>query len=75
MNNSRKLLKYSIFNFPKTNIKNLQQLAEFVSKNPMVYATSKFDVGKIPSPLLLPLKHDAVFKKQRQVKNQSTYNI
>ena len=30
-----------------------------------VYATSKFDVGKISSSLHLPLKPDAVFKKQR----------
>ena len=31
----------------------------------MVYATSKFDVGKVNSPLHLPLKPDAFFKKQR----------
>ena len=31
----------------------------------MVYATSKFDVGKVNSPLYLPLKPDPVFKKQR----------
>ena len=35
---------------------------------PTVYATSKFDVGKINSPLHLPLKPDAVFKKQRASK-------
>ena len=31
----------------------------------MVYAASNFDVGKIHSPLHLPLKPDAVFRKQR----------
>ena len=35
---------------------------------PTVYATSKFYVGKISSPLHLPLKLDAVFKKQRASK-------
>ena len=34
----------------------------------MAYATSKFDVGKVNSPLHLPLKPDAVFKKQRASK-------
>ena len=37
-------------------------------KYPTVYATSKFDVGKVNSPLHLPLKPDAVFKKQRASK-------
>ena len=36
----------------------------------MVYATSKFDVGKINSPLHLPLKPDAILKKQRAIKVQ-----
>ena len=31
----------------------------------MAYATSKFDVGHVNSPLQLPLKPDAIFKKQR----------
>ena len=34
----------------------------------MVYATSKFDVGKVNSLLHLPLKADAIFKKQRASK-------
>ena len=34
----------------------------------MVYAPTKFDVGKVNSPLHLPLKLDAVFKKQRASK-------
>ena len=35
---------------------------------PDVYATSKFDIGKVNSPLNLPLEPDAVFKKQRASK-------
>ena len=31
----------------------------------MVYATSKTDVGKLDSPLHIPLKPDSIFKKQR----------
>ena len=34
----------------------------------MVYATSKFDVEKVNSPLNLPLKPEANFKKQRASK-------
>ena len=34
----------------------------------MVYATSKLDVVKVNLPLHLPLKLDAVFKKQRTKK-------
>ena len=34
----------------------------------MVYTASKFDVGKMNSPLHLPLKPDAVFEKQRSNK-------
>ena len=41
---------------------------ELLLKYPTVYATSKSDVGKISSPLLLPLKPDAVFRKQRASK-------
>ena len=37
-------------------------------KYPNIYATSKFNVGKINSPLHLLLKPDAVFKKQRASK-------
>ena len=33
-----------------------------------VYATSNFEVGKISSSLHLPIKPDAVFKKQRASK-------
>ena len=42
----------------------------------MAYATSKFDVGKVNSPLYLPLKPDAIFKKNNeQVKLQFTCKI
>ena len=55
------------FNFQHSQItqKKFDKLAELVLKFPSVYATSKFDVGKISSPLHLPLKPDAIFKKQR----------
>ena len=44
------------------------RLAKQLLKYSTVYATSKFDVGKISSSLHLPLKPDAVFKKQRASK-------
>ena len=44
------------------------QLAELLLKYPTVYPTSNFNVGKVNSPLHLPLKPDAVFKKQRASK-------
>ena len=34
----------------------------------MVYTTSKFDFGKVNSPLHVPLKPDAIFKKQQASK-------
>ena len=44
------------------------ELAKLLLKYPMVYATSKFDVGRVSSPLHLPLKPDAFFKKQHACK-------
>ena len=44
--------------------KEFEKLAELLLKDPIVYATTKFDVGKVNSPLHLPLKPDAVLKKQ-----------
>ena len=44
------------------------KLAKQLIKYSTVYATSKFDVGKISSSLHFPLKPDAVFKKQRASK-------
>ena len=56
-----------MFNFQHSQItqNEFDKLAKLLLKNPTVYATSKFDVGKISSPLHLPLKPDAIFKKQR----------
>ena len=48
--------------------KEFDKSAELLLNYPTVYATSKFDVGKISSKLHLPLKPDAVFKKQRASK-------
>ena len=59
-----------MFNFQHSQItqKNFEKLADLLLKYPKVYATSKFDVGKVNSPLHLPLKPDAVIKKQRASK-------
>ena len=58
--NNKNFSQCSIFNITQ---QEFEQLAELSLKYPMVYATSLFDVGKINSPL--PLKPDAVSKKQR----------
>ena len=59
-----------MFNFEYSQItqKEFDKLAKLLLKFPTVYATSKFDAGKISSLLHLPLKPDAVFKKQRASK-------
>ena len=56
-----------MFSFQHSHItqKECEQLADLSIKYPKAYATSKFDVGKVNSPLHLPLKPDAVFKKHR----------
>ena len=41
----------------------------------MAYATSKFDVGKVTSPLHLPLRLEAVFKNNEQVKFHFIYRM
>ena len=58
------------FNFQYSQItkKDFEQLADLLLKYPKIYATTKFDVGKVNSPLKLPLKPDANFKKQRASK-------
>ena len=60
----------TMFKFQHSQItqKEFEQLADLLFKYPEVYATSKFDEGKINSPLILRLKPDAVFKKQRASK-------
>ena len=59
-----------MFNFEhsQTTQTEFDKLVKQLLKCSTVYATSKFDVGKISSSLLLPLKPDAVFKKRRASK-------
>ena len=56
-----------MFNFEHSQFTQTEfdKLAKQLLKYSTVYATSKFDVEKISSSLHLPLKPDAVFKKQR----------
>ena len=56
-----------MFNFQHSQItqNEFDKIAKLLSKHPTVYATTKIDVGKISSPLHLPLKLDAVFKKTK----------
>ena len=64
-----------MFNFEHSQITQIgfDKLAKQLLKYSTVYAT-KFDVGKISSSLHLPLKPDAVFKKNKElVKYQFTY--
>ena len=60
----------AMFNFQHSHLtqNEFEKLADLLLKYPKVYATSKFDVGKIKSPLHLPLKPNAFFKKQRASK-------
>ena len=60
----------TMFNFQHSQIllNEFEKLADLILRYPTVHATSKFDVVKIKSPLHLPLKPDAVFKKQRSSK-------
>ena len=60
----------TMFNFENSQITQIEfdKLAKQLLKYSTVYATSKFDVGIISSSLHLPLKPDAVFKKQRASK-------
>ena len=64
----QKFLTMFIFQHSQITQKELDKLAELLLKIPTVYATSKFDLGKISSSLHLPLKPDAEFKKQRASK-------
>ena len=59
-----------MFNFEHSQITQIEfdKLAKQLLEYSTVYATSKFDVGKTSSSLHLPLKPDAVFKKQRASK-------
>ena len=64
-----------MFNFQHSQITQdeFDKLAKQLLKYSTVYATSKFDVGKVSSSLHLPLKPDAVFKNKEQVKYRFTY--
>ena len=64
-----------MFNFQHSQLtqNEFEKLADLPLKYPKDYATSKLDVGKINSPLHLPLKPDAVFKKQRAIKYHFIY--
>ena len=55
------------FNFQHSQITQdeFDKLAKQLTKYSSAYAKSKFDDGKVSSSLHLPLKPDAVFKKQR----------
>ena len=59
-----------MFNFQRSQKtqNEFDKLAKLLLNYPTVYATSKLDVGKISSPLHLPLKPHAIFKKQRASK-------
>ena len=60
----------TMFNFQHSQITQdeFDKLAKQLIKYSSVYATTKFDVGKISSSLRVPLKPDAVSKKQRASK-------
>ena len=60
----------TMFNFQHSQITQdeFDKLAKQLLRYSTVYATLKFDVGNISSSLHLPLKPDAVFKKQRASK-------
>ena len=57
----------TMFNFEHSQITKTEfdKLAKQLLKYSTVYATSKFDIGKISSSLHLPLKPDAVFKETK----------
>ena len=60
----------TMFNFQPSEItqKEFDKLVKQLIKYSSIYATSKFDVGKVSSSLYLPLKIHTVFKKQRASK-------
>ena len=64
----QKFLTMCNFEHSQITQKEFDKLDELFLKFPTIYATSKIDVGKSSSPLHLPLKPDAVFKKQQASK-------
>ena len=63
-----------MFNFQHSQItqNEIDKLAKLVLKFPTIYATSKFDVGKVSSSLHFPLKPDAIFKKTKCKQSTNT---
>ena len=59
-----------MFNFQHSQLAQIEfeKLADLLLRYPTVYASSKSNVGKINSPLHLPLKPETIFKKQRASK-------
>ena len=57
-----------IFQHSQITQNDIEKLAYLLLRYPTGFAISKFDVGKISSPLYLPLRPDPVFKKQRASK-------
>ena len=57
-----------MFIFQLSQINQQEQLAELLLKHCMVFATFKFYVDEIHSPLHLPLEPDATFKNNAHVK-------
>ena len=64
-NEQQKFLTMFIFQHSQITQQEIEELAELLLKYPIVYNTSKFDAGKVNAPLNLPIKPDAVSKKQR----------
>ena len=64
----QKLLTMFNFEHSQNTQIGFDKLAKQLLKYSTIYATSKFDVGKISSSIHLPLKPDAVFKKHRASK-------
>ena len=64
----QKFLTKFIFQHSQITQNEFDKLAELLLKYLTVYATSKLDVGKISSPIHLPFKRDAIFRKQRASK-------
>ena len=64
----QKILTMFTFQHSQITQYEFEKLADLLIRHPTVYATCKFDVGKVNSPLDLPLKPEAFFKKQRASK-------
>ena len=56
-----------MFDFQHTYLtqEEFEKVASIILEYKQVYATTKFDVGKTKVKLNLPMKKDAIFKKQR----------